>query len=76
MTPARCPCCGEDLFVLPDGQITTPAVVTAVVERYEELQDWQLALSNDEERAFLAEELATEDLGAAFTLLDGLDPDE
>ena len=76
MSLASCPCCGADLFVLPDGQVTTPEIVTAVIERYEDLQDWQMALTDDEGRALLAEGLPTEDLDAAFTLLDGLTESE
>jgi len=72
MSLTPCPHCGEPIFVLPDGQMTTPAVVNAVIERYEELQDWQEALADDEERAWLAEAIPVEDLDGAFQLLDGL----
>ena len=70
---ARCPCCGEELIVLEDGGVTTPAIAYAIVTRYEEARSWQEAIADDEQRAALADSLPVEDLGGAFELLDGLD---
>ena len=65
-----CPHCGGNLYVLPGGLVTTPEVITATITRHHEVLRYEDLLKTEEGRQLLAEEVRSEDLGAAFDLLD------